>query len=243
MSLVRRVGAKWRYRAKHWLGRRPRLYHWTYRLRDAYADRLVTADTDICIEGFPRSANSFAVGAFEHAQDEELSIAHHNHLPAPILNAVRRGLPTVVLIRDPVDAVISLRGLQLQIGAIEGKEMPMHVLYTDRLWAWRSFYETVWPLREQVVIAPFKAVIEDFGRVIAAVNARFETDFDVFEHTEAHVSAVRDRRGRHALPSKQRDALKKQARDHFAREVGTEHVLAQATRKIHDQFCDHATVC
>ena len=72
---VRRAAALFRHRAKHELGRRPRLYHWVYRLRDGYADRLVTGATDLCIEGFPRSANSFTVGAFEYAQDEDLTIA------------------------------------------------------------------------------------------------------------------------------------------------------------------------
>jgi len=85
MSAFRSTVNILRHRAKYWLGRRPRLYHWTYRLRDGYADRLVTDATDLCVEGFPRSANSFAVGAFEHAQPEPLSIAHHNHVPAPVL--------------------------------------------------------------------------------------------------------------------------------------------------------------
>ena len=148
-SLLRRVEAILRHRAKHWLGRRPRLYHWTYRLRDGFVERLVTDATDLCVEGFPRSANSFAVGAVEQAQDAPLSIAHHNHVPAPILNAVRRDLPTVVLIRDPVDAVISNRGLQLQIGAREGKEMPQRVSYKRQLRTWIAWYEHVWPGRDR----------------------------------------------------------------------------------------------
>ena len=71
------------------------MYHWTHRLRDGFVDRLVTDETDLCVEGFPRSANSFAVGAVDYAQPEPLSIAHHNHVPAPLLNAARRGLPAV----------------------------------------------------------------------------------------------------------------------------------------------------
>jgi len=243
MSFFKHTGAFWRFRTKQFIGRHPALYNVLFRYRPGYESRLVDDGTDICIEGFPRSANSFAVGAFEFSQSQSHSIAHHNHVPAPVCAAVQRGIPAVVLIREPVASVISLRGLQLQIGAAEGKEMPMHVSYTDRLWAWRSFYETVWPLREQVVVAPFAAVTEDFGRVIAAVNDQFGTHFDEFEHTEAHVSAVHERRGGHALPSEQRDALKKRARKRFEREVGTKHIRVRKARELYDRFSGYATVC
>jgi hypothetical protein len=204
--------------------------------RSGYEDLLVNDGTDICIEGFPRSANSFAVAAFRHAQDEPVGIAHHNHVPAPVLTAVQKGLPTVVLIRGPVEAVISNRGLQLQIGTVEDKAMPMHVSFEAQLNAWQSFYETIWPHHEQVVIAPFEVVIDDFGLIIDRVNARFGTNFDHFEHTSENVEAVRSLRGYHALPSEQRSALKQQARERFRDDVGTEHDLVTATRSLYDRF-------
>jgi hypothetical protein len=210
--------------------------------RSGYEDLLVNDDTDICIEGFPRSANSFAVAAFRHAQDEPVGIAHHNHVPAPVLTAVQNGLPTVVLIRDPVEAVISNRGLQLQIGAVEDKEMPMHVSFKAQLKAWKSFYETIWPYREQVVIAPFEVVIDDFGLIVERVNTRFGTEFDRFEHTTPNVEAVRSSRGYHALPSEQRSALKQQARERFMAEVGVDHDLVTTTRSLYDRFVVHTDV-
>jgi hypothetical protein len=235
---LRRAVARFRYRAKHGLGRRPRLYHWTYRLRDGFVERLVTDETDLCIEGFPRSANSFAVGAFEHAQPEPLSIAHHNHVPAPILNATRRGLPAVVLIRDPVDTVISNRGLQLQIGAREGKEMPQYVPYERQLRTWIAWYERVWPVRDQIVVAPFEVVTDDMGRIIDAVNARFGTGFARFEHTDKNVKAIRGARGYHALPTEERDCLKAQARERFETAVGADHSLVREARAVHRRFIE-----
>jgi len=202
----------------------------------------VGEQTDICIEGFPRSANSFAVGAFEHAQDRECTIAHHNHVPAPILNAVDRGLPTVVLIRDPVDTVISNRGLSLQIGAVEEKDMPMHVSYERQLQTWHRFYDTVWPVRDRVIVAPFETVIDDFGEIIAAVNDRFGTDFVEFNHTDENVEAIRDRRGYHALPSEQREHLKEQARDRFRRDAGADHPSVQRARALHRRLVEFSSV-
>jgi len=241
-SLLRQTGATLRHRAKYWLGRRPRLYHWTYRLRDGFVDRLVTDATDLCIEGFPRSANSFAVGAVEHAQPEPLSIAHHNHVPAPLLNATRRGLPAVMLIRDPVDAVISNRGLQLQIAAQEGTEGPPHVPYARQLRTWIAWYERVWPVRDRVVVAPFPVVTEDFGAVIDAVNATFRTDFARFEHSDEQVEAIRSSYGYHALPTEERDRLKAQARERFETEVGADHPLVQEAHAVYRRFMEASSV-
>jgi hypothetical protein len=211
-------------------------------MRDGFVDRLVTDATDLCIEGFPRSANSFAVGAVEYAQPEPLSIAHHNHVPAPILNAVRRGLPTVVLIRTPVDTVISNRGLQLQIAAQEGTEGPPHVPYARQLRTWIAWYERVWPVRDRIVVAPFGVVTDDMGRIIDAVNAQFGTTFARFEHTDTNVAAIRGSRGYHALPTAERDRLKARARERFETEVGADHALVQEARAVYRRFVEASSV-
>lgn len=202
----------------------------------------MTDETDLCIEGFPRSANSFAVGAVEQAHDDPLTIAHHNHVPAPILNAVQRRLPTIVLIREPVEAVVSRRALQLQIGAVEEKRMPQYVSYERDLRAWIGFYETVWPVRENVVVAPFDVVIDDFGRIIHAVNTQCGTDFARFDHTDENVAAIRNARGYHALPSEQREAMKERARDRFEADLGEAHPLVEAARELHRRFVEHSTL-
>src|SRR5437773_4880663 len=64
-------------------------------------------DTEIVIEGFPRSATSFAVAAFQMAQDHTVDIAHHTHSPSQVIEAVRRGIPTLLLVREPEDAILS----------------------------------------------------------------------------------------------------------------------------------------
>src|SRR5436309_8002883 len=86
----------------------PRLYlpfaRWKYR---EIADRIVEADTQLVIEGFQRSGNTFAVVAFEVAQPQPVKLAHHLHAAAQIVAAVRMGVPTLVLIRDPDESVLS----------------------------------------------------------------------------------------------------------------------------------------
>ncbi len=228
--------AQLRYRAKQFIGRHPWLYRAIFRNRGGFEDLLVDEETDICIEGFPRSANSFAVAAFRHAQDEPVSIAHHNHVPAPVLTAVRRGIPTVVLIRDPVEAVISFRGLLLQIAATNDEEKAFHVSYALRLKAWISFYETIKPVADRIVIAPFEEVTDDFGGVIDRVNKRFGTAFAPFHHTEENVHKVRSNRGYHALPSDQRTALKREARNVFHQQIGSDHPLTTHAQTVYQRL-------
>lgn len=70
----------------------------------------VSQDTEIVIEGFPRSANTFAVVASTQAQGARpIRIAHHLHAEAQVLAGVERKLPVIVLIRQPEDAIRSLK--------------------------------------------------------------------------------------------------------------------------------------
>ncbi len=136
-------------------------------------------DTEIVIESFPRSASSFAVAAFRLAQEPHASrIAHHTHAPAQVIAAVRRGVPALVLIREPEEAVLS------------------HVIYTPGLSPEASlrgyvrFHEPLLPYRHGFVVGLFEEVVSDFGAVIARVNARFGTSFRPFEHRPEHLARI-----------------------------------------------------
>jgi hypothetical protein len=203
-----------RHRAKTFVGARPWLFFPLFRRRAGYEDLLVTPSTDLCIEGFPRSANSFAVGAVQHAQPEPLRIAHHTHVPANPMRACEWDVPTVVLIREPSDAVVSIVALQKEVRD-DPSESPVSL--RDWLDAWWVFYRALVPYRERgnLVVAPFRTVISDMGRVIEQVNDHFGTDFVPFDHTESGVEAVHGARGFHAGPSDRRDQLKAETRAAF----------------------------
>ncbi|MEW6059376.1 MAG: hypothetical protein AB1551_04425, partial [Actinomycetota bacterium] len=64
--------------------------------------------TDLVIEGYPRSANTLAVSAISAAQPGPIRIAHHLHAPGHVIAAIRRGVPVLVLVREPEEAVIGL---------------------------------------------------------------------------------------------------------------------------------------
>ena len=136
-------------------------------------------ETEIVIEGFPRSGNTFAVAAFHLAQQpRDVKIAHHAHISAQVLAAVRAGLPALTLIRPPEDSVLSLAVRVPDIGP------------RAALRGWVRFYEALAPVQGAVVVAAFDEVIADLAHVIRRVNERFGTDFREFEHTPENVARV-----------------------------------------------------
>jgi hypothetical protein len=138
---------------------------------------VVGHDTQIAIEGFPRTANTFSVFAFQMAQPAPVHVAHHLHAPIQVIAAARARIPAVVLIRPPEDAVLSLTTWSPHIGLRQA------------LAGYARFYERILPHRDWCVTGEFAAVTTDLGRVIDAVNARYGTAFARFDHTPAKVEA------------------------------------------------------
>jgi hypothetical protein len=170
------------FRFEKWLqthaGKHPVAFYGLYRLARKDRARVVTPETELVIEGFPRSANSFARVAFNRAQKEgKVRIATGLHVPAQVIRAARWRIPTLVLIRRPKDAVLSF--------AIRD---PISVEQALRYYL--SFYETVENCSDAYVLGTFEEVTGDFGRVIQRLNDRFGTSFSPFRHDERNVEAV-----------------------------------------------------
>jgi hypothetical protein len=136
--------------------------------------------TDLVIEGYPRSGNSFAVAAFTAAQPGEVRVAHHTHAPAHVLAAVRRCVPTLLVLRDPDEAVVEFALAKPAIGV------------TWALRAYVRFHEPLLPVADGLVVGPFPEVTGAFGAVIERVNRRFGTSFAAFVHSEEADRAVRE---------------------------------------------------
>lgn len=104
----------------------------------------------------------------------DMTLAHHVHSPSQIMLAARYGIPAVLLVRAPEDAVAA--GLA---------KIATHTA-SDLLRAYALYYESLLPLREHYVIAPFETVTSDAGRIVSAVNKRFGTSFSAIS-PERHV--------------------------------------------------------
>lgn len=154
------------------IGQYPAYYEIWCRLfrRDALS-RFVTQKTDIVIEGFPRSGNTFAVAAFSIAQDRNYNIARHTHKIMQIIRAVEMNIPAVVLIRPPTDAVLSLNIRQPHISLEQG------------LRNYVRYYNGIKPFKSCYLLAEFNEVVNDFGSVINRLNNQFGTTFTPFHNS------------------------------------------------------------
>ena len=238
---------RWRFRLKTFLGTRPALYFAVYRLRSGHDRLLVDAETDLCVEGFPRSANSFTVSAITAAQSGPINTAHHTHVAANAMRACQLGVPTLILIRDPKDAVISLTALGYQTRDTSPDEAAgaPPIPFLLQVEAWIAFYEALEVYRGQYVTAPFEAVIQDVGPVVRRINARFGTDFVPFEHTDENVAALHEQRGYHAGPSEQRAAIKNAVRTAFEQTLDTQSALRTrltAAQRLHQRWLDRSSL-
>ncbi len=145
--------------------------------------------TRICIEGYPRSANSFAVRMFRLAND--LPIAHHTHATANVRAAILYGIPTILLIRNPIDAIVSK--------CIFDTKYSLGRHFLDYI----HLYRYAMKVQDRLVFARFETVKTDFGRVIDAVNSHFGTTFTTIrDHALAATQVVKDIKNRYALSSK-----------------------------------------
>ncbi|MEG3439775.1 hypothetical protein V0288_21790 [Pannus brasiliensis CCIBt3594] len=163
----------WKWRCRFSLGVSPRLFYPAYRVyyhlnprKIHEIERFTRESTEIAIEGFPRSANTSTVGHFQ-TFNPRVRIAHHHHVPAQVIRAVELGIPAIVLIRPPEEAISSLKCLE--------PKLPLETVIEG----YRSFYETLLPYSENYVIAPFDRLFTDFDGIIDRVNRKFETRFSI----------------------------------------------------------------
>ncbi len=194
-------------------GRYPAVFYALHKLARKNSAQVVGPETQLVIEGFPRSANTFAVIAFRQAQREKMRIAHNLHAPAQVIRASRLNVPALVLIRDPKDAVLSF----VVRDPISVEQALKHYI---------SFYESVAEYRDSFVLGTFEEVTSDYGTVIERINERFGTTFLPFRHSKKKVERVFSRmeRGyrkgnaeasleaRISRPSEAREKMKREVR-------------------------------
>jgi len=192
----------------------PRSCEWFFIL---FRARYVTRKTDLVIEGYPRSGNTFARWAFITAQAREPVLSDHFHSAGHIRRALRLHVPVLVLVRDPLEAITSFLVYQKGNYSIE-------LAFREYI----EFYSEVVRGKEQLVVASFEEVTRCFGDVICRVNRRFGTDFIPFQDTEenrekcfrimesrriARKDSVEERAFEIPRPVDAREQLKKHMRD------------------------------
>lgn len=146
------------------LGRHPGVFNRVAAFGDS-SQTLVSSGTDLCVEAPPRSANSFFVVGFR-AANPDAQIAHHHHVPAQVLTAIRLRVPLVTILRNPLDSALA-------------KAAPMNkeFLIGTTLHRFLAFWETLSPVLAQASPVLFEQVVADPRGIIDRINEKFGREF------------------------------------------------------------------
>lgn len=131
-------------------------------------------DANICIEGFPRSGNSFFVTTFQQ-WNPETTIAHHSHLASNAKYSVKQNKPTVILIREPAQAIASAI-------AWDGKDT--RIVAGVGLISYLSFYQSLNKFRQKILFLDFHEAVNRPDICVERINQRFGTIFCATEFTK-----------------------------------------------------------
>jgi hypothetical protein len=124
-----------------------------------------------------------------------------------IVRSVELGIPTIVMIRNPLDAAKSLKALECQCSP-ENMESILRVPLNHYLKSYSFFYSRIEKFRTGFILADFNEVIKAIKPTIDRVNTRFATSFVSRELTEQEKSEVFEQGGVHLSPNVDRDRIK-----------------------------------
>ncbi len=202
------------YKAESRLGAYPALYFALFAHRYPFKAMKVSHKTNICIEGFPRSANSYATVAFKLV-NKGVKVAHHLHVAAQLLRAARYQIPAMVVLRAPEEAVSSFMVFQQSLNA---------PLYLD---AYTRFHQRLLDVQDQLLFVSFETVVSDMNKAIRALNEKFGINFEIIPNVDQRQDEIIEKlkivnarffKGQHnknMFPDKNREKLKEKARQYL----------------------------
>ncbi len=139
------------------VGRRPALLPLARRSTGARHSSMITERTQLVIEGFTRSGASATQRVVRQvAPDVVLPVPVH--LPSQLKVAVARGLPTLLLIRDPVDTVAARLAADPGLAIDEVLDSYVH------------YHTDVWDLVEGVVVVTYSMARSDLRPALVALD-------------------------------------------------------------------------
>ena len=167
---------------------------------------IVTSNSRICIEGFPRSGNTFLFAIACQLIDPE-KVAHHLHHCAQIAEALRLKVPVFFIVRNPSDAIASY---------VIREEIPIERAIDQYL----SLYHFIEQNSQHIHILSFETLRTDVNAVIRQLidHMNIPTETTTIDlNTVKDLVADLDRSDQGSkdinpmkvgLPNPQRDALK-----------------------------------
>ncbi len=122
-------------------------------------------NTDLTIDGFQRSANTFAYVGFS-ILNNHTRVAHHAHTSSQIIYSVNNDIPVLLLIRNPIDSIVSFY-------IFLNGEVPFKVIINS----WKHFYLPLIKFKDKIFVSDFNDTINDFEDTIKKINSFYNLNF------------------------------------------------------------------
>jgi len=169
--------------------------------------RVTSNSSELVIDGFPRSANSFAVQAFRFSQKRFVCMGNHVHSPCNLIRGIGLRKPVLLVIRPPKEAILAYCALQEENRTSFPNWLRKRLVGVS-VRRYISFHKRLLPLRTKISVASFDEITNDFGKVIQQLNSKYGTSFLAFEHTQENVLKIFENSPHHLSPSAARSSLK-----------------------------------
>ena len=200
--------------------------------------KICRPQTDLCVEGFPRSANTFCVDFLAYlcrTENLQLNFAHHTHSPLNVELAIKLEKPCLVLIREPVSAITSFAIYSgARISAVAQRYL--------------EFYKDINTWSPAILIADFDVIVANINIVIAKLNQQYcmqiPLSLDLKKDSE-HVSMLAKTRARKrhskdpgllirnvGSPNPEREKLKEKTRPEVVKYLSSEKELLHRYESI-----------
>lgn len=150
------------------------------RAREPYQHVRYVNACDLVIDGFPRSANTYAWYASKLTLEPKYMVRGHTHVVETLRRGLQNGKPTMLLLREPDAAVASL--YQMRNG------VSLRACFD----AYTRFHRKCLTLGGELYVARFDQVTNDFGAVLKEFYKFNGVDWPVYEKTALNESRVFD---------------------------------------------------
>ena len=196
-----------------------------YRLRRSVVGRTTNPDSQLCMEGYQRSGNSYLYMCLS-ISNPLLKVGHHIHGIAHVRYALRRQIPVVVLVREPAESLASLLTWdnRLQLGIA--------------LDSYIRFHKQLKKLKYEILLVDFVELVTDVDAVIRKINQRFDLKLNCLNLTEPQLSdKMRKRQALYAhsnlMPFPNSD---KNKRNHVNKKLIEHHKLFPVAKNLFDDI-------
>jgi hypothetical protein len=192
-----------RFKIKAYIKSSPFLYRFITSIKKLAGedkDFLCRNNSDLCVEAYPSSANSFLCKVLRYSY-EDLKIGQHTHTIANIKIAMKYNIPVVTIIRNPLDAVSS-------------RAVRFNTAIEQCILEYIEFYEFIAEHSDELIVVSFENVVNNTSEVLRTIEKKTNIILRQVDTEEARkyafsviTSAAKENKRFHriSLPSEERE--------------------------------------